>query len=750
MSGRTGRWLLFIASLGFAALGQIYFAKRPDFFADGVLFYAIAVVLFVVLVSRPTRPSPPTSRAPTQWTHQRVIRLLLGLTGLFLGALAAVQAVQPQKNYWPILWVWLVGILCYLLAFVNVPRRGSRVRRRPSATVAESSAGASQIETRTDDPTPAVPIGQEHSSEITEDKPDSPHSGIRLDLVIGDGAPRGRGNLSASSMLFKERAQRWVASHGWEIGLLLVLIAGAFWLRAWRIDSIPWTLGGDEGSQGMWARDVIGGRLPNMFGLGWLAVPNLSFYWQALWLLLAGDNIVGLRLPWALVGALTVLGTYLLVRRLFDRRLALLTGFLLATYHFHIHYSRLGSNQVADPLFVVWALYLMVVGWQAGGDATARARGRGRWAWAASGIIAGLAFYFYAGSRQVPVVLLAVIATAALTEKDFLRERANDLLVMLGGFFVAAGPMVLYALQHPNDFNARLNQVGIFQSHWVEAAEQATGRGRSSLLVEQFRKAFFAFNFYKDRVAWYGPSIPLLDFFASIFFVFGGAISVSRLRQAQDVPASGPVKPVWRYAVFVVWFVLVVVLGGALTENPPSSQRLVGSAVPAMFFVAVALRELSLVLRELWDLPELGRRVLVGVVAVALALISLRYYFGPYQDSWTYGSFNAEVATRIGYYLRDLGPEWKEYFFGAPRMYADFGSTPFIAKGITLFDAREPLIGAPYFVDPNHKAVFIFLPERIGELDLVRQAFPNGVTEEIQRIGHPDGPLLFTAYRVGG
>jgi len=148
--------------------------------------------------------------------------------------------------------------------------------------------------------------------------------------------------------------------------LVLLLVVGAFALRAWRIDTIPWTLGGDEGSQGLWARDVIEGRLPNMFATGWLSVPNLSFFWQAGWFKLLGDNLIGLRLPWAVVGTFTVLGTYLLVRRQFDRRQALLTAFLLATYHFHIHYSRLGSNQVADPLFVVWVLYFMVVGWQGG------------------------------------------------------------------------------------------------------------------------------------------------------------------------------------------------------------------------------------------------------------------------------------------------------------------------------------------------------------------------------------------------
>jgi hypothetical protein len=688
MGNRLGRWLLLIGACLSGLMGQYYFSKRPNYFWDGVAFYALAALLLLVLVRSPRQTGEQGGFVLPRLSAEAVVRGLVSGLGLLLGLLVVVQLVHPREDYWPVFWLWVAGIGLYLLGFVRWP-----LLRRSS------------------------------SDDMT-----SP------------------GSLATKSL------GSWLCSAGWEWGLLAVILLLAAALRMWRIDMIPWTLGGDEGSQGLWARDVLEGRLPNMFGLGWLSVPNLSFYWQAAWLKLAGDDVFGLRLPWAVVGTLTVWGSYLLVRRLLDRRLAFLTAFLLATYHFHIHYSRLGSNQVADPLFVVWALYFMVMGWQGGR----------RWAWAASGVIAGLAFYFYAGSRQVPVILVAVLAWAALTQRDFLRAHRDDLLVMLGGFAVTVGPMALYALQHPNDFNARLNQVGIFQSGWLEREVAITGRSKLSLLIEQFRKAFFAFNFYKDRVVWYGADIPLMDFLASIFFLLGAVLSAWRVLwpdwgtepgegslSAMPAEASSPRAGGWPYAVFVIWFVLVMTLGGALTENPPSSQRLVSSAVPAVFFVAVALRTLSRVLAELVELPELGRRVVVGVVALVLAVISVRYYFGPYQELWVYGSFNGEVATRLGYYLRDLGPEWQEYFFGAPRMYADFGSTPFIAKGIRLYDVREPLSGPPDFVDPSYKAVFVFLPERIHELAFVQQAYPGGVLEEVHRIGDPDGPLLFTAYKVG-
>lgn len=649
MNRSVGRWALLLACLLFALLGQYYFAKRPEFFWDGVVFYAISAFCLVWLGRLPGAPSAELSGKPGR-TRGEWARLGLTGAGLLLGAVAVFQLREPPQDYWPAFWTWLAGILFCLVATL-----------------------------------PGLTDGW---------------AGFR-------GAMRGIGL--------------------WEVLAVLALAVLALALRGWKIDTIPWTVGGDEGSQGLWARDVIAGRSPNMFGLGWLSVPNMSFYWQAAWFRVLGDDLVGLRMPWAVVGSATVIGTYLLVRRLFDRPLALLTAFLLAVYNYHIHYSRLGSNQIADPLFTVWALYFMVVGLQS----------KRAWPWAVSGIISGLAFYFYAGSRQVPVIIVAALLSIAITDMARLRERRAGLLAMIVLFLVTVGPMALNAIQSPNDFNARINAVGIFQSGWLDREVEITGRSKTALLLDQVRKAFGAFNIYPDRVVWYGATIPLLDFLASIFFVLGAVLGVLRLRQ-------------WRYGIFVLWFVLVIGIGGALTENPPSSQRLVSSTVPVVFFIAVAIVQFVEIFGSLTNSGRPARLVLGGALAIILSVTGLRYYFGTYQNSWIYGSFNGEVATRLGYYLRELGPSYEEYFFGAPRMWAEFGSTPFIAKDVPIYDVKEPFSGTALdFVNPDRKAVFVFLPERIGELDLVRQLAPGGTVEEVRRIpGDWSRPILFTAYRV--
>jgi hypothetical protein len=532
----------------------------------------------------------------------------------------------------------------------------------------------------------------------------------------------------------------WLRTRWPELTLVALLVGAAFILRAWRIDTIPWTLSGDEGNFGRWAREVLDGRLVHMFSTGHLSMPSMYIFWQAAWLRLVGDNMLGLRLPWALVGTLSIVGAYLLVRRLFGRGLALLVALLLAGYHYHLHYSRLGLNNIADPFFVVWSLYFFVVG----------SEGTKRWAWALSGILAGLAFFFYTGGRQVPVILGCLFVWAAFCDRDFLVRTRSGLPALVIGFLVSVGPMALYALQHPDDFNARVNQIGIVQSGWLEREAAKLGQSQLQVVADQLRRVLFAFNFYRDRTDFYRPGIPLMDFASSVLFLLGLVLSISRF--ARRTPEQ-PSRPPWRYAVFVIWFLVVIVTGGMLTESAPSSQRIVSSAIPAVFFVAVALKELTRVLAELLELPRAGAHALAAVLAVGLTIISLRYYFGPYQSSWAYGSFNGEVATRIGYYLRDLGPGWEEYFFGAPRMYADFGSTAFIAKDVQVRDVLEPLKAPPTIVNRGLKQVFVFLPERLDELELVKQAYPGGVEEQVHRIvptGAPAEqlPLLFVAYRV--
>lgn len=524
----------------------------------------------------------------------------------------------------------------------------------------------------------------------------------------------------------------------WHTSLLVVAIMGvAFGLRFWALAAIPPTLGGDEGSQGLEAMRVLNGEIRNPFTTGWLGVPTMSFYFNATTIALFGNTIFALRLPWVLVGTATVLITFLLVRRLKGLTLGLMTAALLATYHYHIHFSRLGSNQIADTFFVTLALLFFYRGYDHAGPQHWQAYP----SWALCGIVVGVAQYFYAGARFTPVLIVALLIYYAVRDgSHFWRDRSQEILVLVGAALIAAAPMIQYAIRFPTDYNARINQVGIIQSGWLEREQEKQGHGPLPILLDQAQRAGLAFNLYKDRTFWYGLKKPLFDFAAAVLFLLGlGYATLNMLDR--------------RVAPMVAWWWGAMLMGGALTENPPSSMRLITLSVPAVFFVALALLRIVHVLHYAlatrWS-ARLVQPVLVAAV-VLLSLSSIRGYFVDYTPQRIYGNPNAVVATALGTYARDyLGPEWRIYFFGAPRMYVGFGSITYLAPEVEGVDIHVPYQAPPARsqIPADKHALFVFLPERRAELELVRATFPDGTISEMPSPLGAEAGSLFTMYFV--
>ena len=71
--------------------------------------------------------------------------------------------------------------------------------------------------------------------------------------------------------------------------VLLSICLLALLTRVIAIDRVPFTFGGDEGSQAMAAVAVLNGELNNPFGTGWYSVPTLFFFLQAAGLIVLGN-----------------------------------------------------------------------------------------------------------------------------------------------------------------------------------------------------------------------------------------------------------------------------------------------------------------------------------------------------------------------------------------------------------------------------------------------------------------------------
>ena len=142
---------------------------------------------------------------------------------------------------------------------------------------------------------------------------------------------------------------------------------------------------------------------------------------------------------------------------------------------------------------------------------------------------------------------------------------------------------------------------------------------------------------------------------------------------------------------------------------------------------------------------------LAAVLSLALFFSwgDIRFYFDDYTINGDYGGLNTEVAQRSSDYLLDLNPDWQVFFFGFPRMgistQGGFPSVSFLAPEADSVDVIEPLTSPSELPNLQLPATFIFLPERFAEMNVIRNAFPNG-TEK--RFPGRFNRLLFVAYEV--
>ncbi len=469
------------------------------------------------------------------------------------------------------------------------------------------------------------------------------------------------------------------------------------------LDSLPYIMDGDAAAHGFEAIRVLEGEISNPFVTGWGGLPTLFFFMQAATMELFGVNVFGLRFMSALLGTLSVPVLYLLGRELFGRWVGLLAAGFMAVYALHIHFSRIGKNDIGDTFFVSLVLLCLQRG--------VRTMQTG-W-FGAAGIALGLSQYFYHGSRLIPV-LAGVYLAAALVRRP---QRLGRLSSGLGLFAVTAllifAPLGHHFLTHPQDFMARLVLVGVFQSGWFEG-EVAAGRKPLEIMFTQVIWSFLGFNFFPDTAPHYRPGGPLLGFVPGVLFAVGLGYAVARL----SLPAN--------FAV-VSWFVLAVFVGNVLTTDPPYSPRLLISVPAVCLLIALGLVQTGRLAAAAFGWLNWGIRVIQLAVIVAVAYVEVSWYFWLFGEQKYHWDANTVLAVAVGEFIRSQGPGGWTYFLGAPRVYLGHPTLQWVAGRPRGEDVVKPLTSPSEAPGrPERPLIFIGVPERVSEAPVVQGAYPGG------------------------
>lgn len=546
-------------------------------------------------------------------------------------------------------------------------------------------------------------------------------------LAAGDQAMAHHGLVSASAWLVAialAAAGSWRPAGELKIGraellFTLILFLVAFLLRGVATAQIPWTFSGDEGSAGLSALLFRDGHADNLFTVGWFSFPSFYFAVQSIGIRLLGQSVEALRLGSALAGALAVVATYWLGRSLFGRTTAALAVVYLAASHYHIHISRIGLNNVWDSLFGVLAILGLWHGWKSGRRAS----------FVLCGLALGLGQYFYVSIRTLPLLFLIWAAAAAWWQRQTFRQRLPGLILAAFIALIVAFPLAHFFAYHPDEFRAPMNRVTILGERlaWeVETRQQSPAQ----IIAEQALRAALGFTHEPLRLL-YNPGAPLLLAGAATLFILGLVWGIVHF----DL----------RYLLLFLPLVAVIV-ANALSQDPPASQRYI-LAIPLVAIVlAVPLGQATGWLERLWPAQRRVVVALIAIVMAAIVLADLRYYFVDVYKSYVLGGFNTETATEIAVYLREEEPNTQRaYFFGFPRMgYFSLSTIPYLAPHVNAQDVHEPLSEPPNW-SINEPVLFIFLPERLDELEYVRASYPAGAYREF----HSDrGQFLFAIYKV--
>lgn len=153
----------------------------------------------------------------------------------------------------------------------------------------------------------------------------------------------------------------------WWLGAIFVV---ALFVRVYRLSDVPYGFHVDEVKAGWNAflilttgKDDKGNELPLYYDSFGDFRPTGLMYLMLPFLAVLGKTLFAVRLPIAIVGALTVVPIYLLMEEIARNhkiRLALIVALILALNPWHIMASRATSESVVAIHFTLWGIYFFV------------------------------------------------------------------------------------------------------------------------------------------------------------------------------------------------------------------------------------------------------------------------------------------------------------------------------------------------------------------------------------------------------
>ena len=514
------------------------------------------------------------------------------------------------------------------------------------------------------------------------------------------------------------------------LGVVLLTIA-ALSVRFYAIDTVP-VARNLEATFGLDALATQSITAVNPFAFGIEPSSRLYVIVQGWLMHIFGNTLVGSRVASALLGSITVTLLYLATRIFFDKRTAWLTAVALLTLNVHLEYSRVGLNIIADAFLLCLILAMLAYGWETGK----------RRYYVLAGLGLGLCFYTYQSAKVIPVIFALWLLTVAFHSWDNIASRKWHLTMMWLVCFMAALPMCWNLVQHWQLWYDSMVTVSLFgtnASHttaWIDVITAQNPLPKWMVVLIMIRDAAAAFVAVPLRDG-YDVGSAMLSIPSAVLFIVGLLLM---MREYKDP----------RYWLLFIGLSSAITLS-ALTIDTPAAQRLVYITPFVAIVIGIGLAESGKWFRlewlqSDWSIPLVVTQALSIALAVALAgYDGVRYV----QANQTRNDArNDQSAAQISQHIQSYPAGSTVYFFTQPVLsYQESALIALLAPQVSGIDVYPPLSSPPPWSLTAPMNSFVFTPERIAELALVRQHYPGG--NEL-RLFKENGDTLLIMYDVAG
>ncbi len=465
------------------------------------------------------------------------------------------------------------------------------------------------------------------------------------------------------------------------IGLILILIITlGFLIRFYRISCYPPLLW-DEAALGYnaysilkTARDEYGKLLPMVFKSFGDYKPGFYVYLSMPFVVIFGLNELSVRLPAIILGSLSPLFLFFLVKEIFkDRKLALLSAAVFSFLPWQIHFSRGAWEANLMVSFLILASYFFFKG---------KSLEIKNVFWGLLFSLLGL-WTYQAAKMMVPLILLGVFVFRLQSGLAFLKKirpkkeflGIGIIVILMGLWFLQTFSgsaknrlrvMGLFSYHRPAEETARLLAEDdleatnfrflVFHGEWLHFL-----RGSLTRYFNHFSPRFLAFEGDWSNLRQSAPYFGVIGHLNLGFFFLGLAIFLSKKRK-------GPEN-------FFLYWLIISPLPAAFSRDIISGVRALAMSVPLAVLISYFLKTV-LELRKGIVKQFLLAFLIFGILADFFYWSDL--YFNHLvkkaPKDWLYG-YKEAVESVIDYQHNNPGqPVLMTDFYGQPYIYYLFFS----------------------------------------------------------------------------